>query len=347
MNLRNVLQVSPLIILAVAVWLVPSQASADDVDMAAVESARQDFIERMVSRHQFDADELIGILNDAQIDSRVLAAISRPAERVVPWHEYRLIFVTDERIAAGVDFWREHESLIHATAREYGVDPEILVAILGVETYFGRRMGSYRVLDSLATLAFAYPPRSAFFTSELENFLLLGQEESVDVFGAVGSYAGAMGAGQFIPSSYRAYAVDGSGNGRRDLWNDWQDIIASVSNYFRVHGWRAGQSVADQATRSSAAGDHRPSNGLDLDHTVQSLSELGYVFATDMPDSATAAVYAVDGVEGTEYWVGYHNFYVITRYNRSHMYALAVHELSQALREAHEAAGGRVAEVMR
>jgi membrane-bound lytic murein transglycosylase B len=347
MNLRNILQAPSLVLLVVSAWLLPCHLSANDVDMVAVNTAREAFVERMVSRHGFDADALHGILSDAQIDSRVLAAISRPAERVVPWHEYRLIFVTDERIAAGVDFWREHEALISATAREYGVDPEMLVSILGVETYFGRRMGTYRVLDSLYTLAFAYPPRSTFFTSELENFLLLGQEESVDVFNALGSYAGAMGAGQFISSSYRAYAVDGSGNGRRDLWNDWQDILASVANYFRVHGWRAGESVADQATRSARAGDHSPSNGLDLDQTVQSLSELGYVFATDMPGSAAAAVYAVDGVEGTEYWVGYHNFYVITRYNRSHMYALAVHELSQALREAFDMAAGRTAEVTR
>ncbi len=342
MTVSNVLRT---LLVAVLMLFIPGHAVAQ-VDMVAVDAARQEFIERMVSRHQFDRDRLAEILDDAQIDTRVLDAISRPAERVRPWHEYRLIFVTDERIDAGVQFWLEHQDLIAATAREYGVDAQMLVAILGVETYFGRRMGTYRVLDSLATLAFAYPPRSTFFTSELENFLLLGQEESVDVFGALGSYAGAMGAGQFIPSSYRAYAVDGSGNGRRDLWTDWPDILSSVANYFKVHGWRAGEPVADQATRSPRAADHQPANRLELDQSVDSLSELGYMFATEMPGSARAAVYALEGVDGTEYWVGYQNFYVITRYNRSHMYALAVHQLSEALLEAFQAAGGRSAGVL-
>jgi membrane-bound lytic murein transglycosylase B len=322
-----------------ACLLLAAQAAAD-VDQAAIDSARAAFVERMVSGHGFDRESLEETLARAQIDPRVLAAISRPAERVVPWHEYRNIFLTDARIDGGVAFWREHEATIRSASQAHGVDPEMIVAILGVESFFGQRMGSYRVLDALATLAFAYPPRSAFFTSELEHFLLLAREERVDPFEALGSYAGAMGAAQFISSSYRAYAVDGSGNGRRDLWSDWHDITHSIAHYFSVHGWRAGEPVADPATRAEGWNGHRPSNGLDLDHTVAALRELGYAFSSAQPDSSRAAVYALEGLnDTTEYWVGYHNFYVITRYNRSHMYALAVHQLSQALREAFEGSG--------
>jgi membrane-bound lytic murein transglycosylase B len=335
-------------IMMAVVLCFSTAAAVANYDREAVEAARASFIERMVAQHDFERDALTELLAQAEIDTRVLAAISRPAERVVPWHEYRLIFLTNERIRGGVEFWQAREAQIAAASREYGVDPEVLVAILGVETYFGRIMGNYRVLDSLATLAFAYPPRSPFFTSELENFLLLGREESVDVLSAMGSYAGAMGAGQFIPSSYRAYAVDGSGNGRRDLWSDWDDILGSVANYFKVHGWRAGEPVVAQATRSPRAADHRPSNRLELDQTVASLSELGYVFASDLPGNARAAVWSFDGGNNeTQYWVGYQNFYVITRYNRSPMYALAVYQLSQAILDAYRQAGGAVAGVGR
>ena len=169
--------------------------------------------------------------------------MSRPAERVVPWFEYRNIFMTEERIAAGVRFWTEHAATLEQVAERYGVAPEMIVAIVGIETYFGTRMGKYRVLDALATLAFAYPPRAAFFASELESFLLLTREEQVDPTAALGSYAGAMGAGQFIPSSYRAYAVDADADGKRDLWTDWDDVFGSVANYFAKHGWRTGEPV--------------------------------------------------------------------------------------------------------
>ena len=184
--------------------------------------------------------------------------MARPAERVVPWFEYRNIFLTEERIAAGVRFWSEHAATLEQVAERYGVAPEMIVAIVGIETYFGTRMGRYRVLDALATLAFAYPPRAAFFTSELEAFLLLTREEEVDPTAALGSYAGAMGAGQFIPSSYRAYAVDGDADGKRDLWTNWNDVFGSVANYFAKHGWRSrrarhGAGDAARALRGTGA----------------------------------------------------------------------------------------------
>lgn len=332
--IRNVAALTLVILLAAA---LPGTAAAAEYDTAAVEAARARFVERMATEHGFDRVPLEAMLEDASILDSVLEAISRPAERVVPWHEYREIFLNDARIAAGVDFWRTHVDLIAEMSDEHGVDEAMLLAILGVETLFGQRMGSYRVLDSLSTLAFAYPPRSAFFTSELEAFLLLSREEGEQFLEATGSYAGAMGAGQFIPSSYTAYAVDGDGDGRRDLWGNWPDVLASVANYLAVHGWRAGEPVAVRAARRDDFQGPEPDNRLGLDSTVGALREQGYEFATSLPDSAPATVMAFEsGRESPEYWIGFRNFEVITRYNRSTKYALAAYQLGEAIRSAHE-----------
>lgn len=297
------------------------------------EAARTAFIDKMVGTHGFDRAEVTKLIGAAVIDQTILDTMSRPAERVVPWFEYRNIFMTEARIAAGVKFWGEHAATLEQVAERYGVAPEMIVAIVGIETFFGTRMGRYRVLDALATLAFAYPPRATFFTSELESFLLLTREEQVDPTAALGSYAGAMGAGQFIPSSYRAYAVDGDADGKRDLWTDWDDVFGSVANYFAKHGWRTGEPVMESATRPDSFSGPEPRNALDLDGTVGSLTDLGYVFTTTLPTEAPAAAYSFEARGGgSEYWVGYHNFYVVTRYNRSTKYALAAHQLSQAIR---------------
>jgi membrane-bound lytic murein transglycosylase B len=314
------------------------------VDEEAVAAARVAFIERMVAKHGFDRDAIAATLTDVAIDVKVLEAISRPAERVVPWYEYRAIFLNPERIAAGVAFWRANEAAIDATTRRYEVQPELLLAIVGVESLFGQRMGRYRVLDALGTLAFAYPPRSAFFASELETFLLLARDDP-DMLGALGSYAGAMGAGQFIPSSYRAYAVDANGDGRRDLWADWEDILASVANYLEVHGWRAGEPVAAEAVKADSWSGSEPGQRVGLEATVGSLSEAGFLFATDLPVGSEAMVFALEhDPSSSEYWVGFHNFDVITRYNRSVKYALAAHQLSLAIRAAYEQEPASVAQ---
>ena len=296
-------------------------------------TARSAFVDRMVERHGFDRAELTALIDAAVIEQSILDAMARPAERVVPWFEYRNIFLTEERIAAGVRFWNEHAAALEEVSERYGVAPEMIVSIVGIETYFGTRMGRYRVLDALATLAFAYPPRASFFASELESFLLLTREEEVDPTAALGSYAGAMGAGQFIPSSYRAYAVDADADGRRDLWTNWNDVFGSVANYFSKHGWRTGEPVMEPATRPARFEGPEPRNSLDLDGTVGSVAELGYVFSTTLPSAAPAAAYSFEAQGGgSEYWVGYHNFHVVTRYNRSTKYALAAHQLSQAIR---------------
>lgn len=319
--------------LLLVLFVLTAPAVAQDYvwDPADVETRRDAFIDRIVATHGFERDELTAMLADTSIQQSALNAISRPAERVVPWYEYREIFLNEARIEAGAQFWYEHEDLVQATSERYGLEPEMMLAILGIESLFGERMGTYRVIDALSTLAFAYPPRADFFASELEAFLLIYHEESPAVIEGLGSYAGAMGAGQFIPSSYRAYAVDANDDGFRDLWSNWDDILGSISNYFAEHDWRHGEPVAIRAAQGSAAG-MAPHNRLDLDTTAGALRAEGYQFESDVDDDTPAMLVAVEGdAENTAYWVGLHNFRVITRYNRSVKYALAALELSEAI----------------
>ena len=308
-------------------FLVGQSALALDVDRPEI----RQFVDTMVEKHGFDRDALAETLRQAETQEAILTAISRPAEKTLAWHEYRNIFLTDERIRAGVDFWHEHGEVIAHIGEETGVSPEILVGIIGVETYFGRITGRYRVLDALATLAFDYPPRSTFFTRELEEFLLLVQEEDLDATVPTGSYAGAMGAPQFMPSSFRAYAVDSSDDGKRDIWENWQDVIGSVANYFVAHGWQPDKAVVARATLGSEWQGEPPPNTLSPSETVGSLSRQGVLFAADLPVEHKSQLLTLEGEDGTEHWVGFHNFFVITRYNRSVMYALAVHQLGQEI----------------
>jgi membrane-bound lytic murein transglycosylase B len=289
----------------------------------------EQYIAEVASTHGFKADELRTLLGGAQKKQSILDAISRPAERVVPWHEYRSRFLTSQRIAQGTQFSREQRTAL-AAAEARGVSASVILGILGVETSYGRNTGKFRVVDALSTLAFHYPPRAPFFRKELTEFLLLSRDERVDPASALGSYAGAMGAPQFIASSYRNYAVDGDGDGQRDLWRSWDDVIASVANYLAVHGWKAGEPVfvaaeADPTQLSSI------DNTLALNETVGSLKAKGVRFETTLPDSAPAMFIVAQGVDGPQYRVGFTNFYAITRYNRSAMYAMAVHELGTAV----------------
>lgn len=302
-------------------------AGAIDVERSDV----RNFIDTMVSRHEFDRGALEDTLRSAESQESILEAISRPAEKTKAWHEYRDIFITEKRIRAGAEFWREHHEALQRISEDTGVSREILVGIIGVETYFGRITGSYRVLDALATLAFDYPPRSRFFLGELEHFLLLVREEGIEATAATGSYAGAMGRPQFMPSSFRAYAVDSSDDGRRDIWENWQDVIGSVANYFVEHGWKRDQQVVVQASLSDTFSGDTSKNSLTPKETVNSLSRQGVLFSTDLPGDYKSQLLTLEGPDGDEYWVGFHNFFVITRYNRSVMYALAVHQLGQEI----------------
>ncbi len=314
-------------VLLLSIFVGGPAAEAIDVDDPDV----REFIDEMVSEHDYDRRSLEDILQKAEIRERILEAIARPAESTMEWHEYRDIFVTNERVKAGAEFWHDNSEEIQRISDETGVAPEILVGIIGVETYFGRITGNYRVLDALATLAFAYPPRANFFRSELEHFLLLVREEEMDATVATGSYAGAMGRPQFMPSSYRAYAVDSSADGKRDIWSDWSDVIGSVANYFVRHGWRPNNQVAARATLGKQWRGQPPENSLTPKETVTSLSHQGVLFVTDLPGDDKSQLITLQGENGEEHWVGFHNFFVITRYNRSVMYALAVLQLGQEI----------------
>jgi membrane-bound lytic murein transglycosylase B len=290
----------------------------------------QEFISELGAAEGFDTAYLESMLADSEVQQSILDAMSRPAEKVKPWHEYRAIFITPERINAGVVFLEEHQETLARIEAETGVPAEMILGIIGVESYFGRITGRHRVLDALATLGFDYPPRSKFFRSELGQAFLLAREENMDLLELQGSYAGAMGPPQFIPSSYRHYAVDGDGDGRRDLLSNWQDIMASVANYFVAHKWQAGQPVASLATIEEQATP--PINkGLKPQSTVGALSEAGVFFPTELDNDAVAGVWQLEGADGDEYWVGFRNLYVITRYNNSIMYALSAWELGNAI----------------
>ncbi len=312
-----------------AVAMAPAQADYTEHPRARA------FIERMASEHGFDRQRLKRFLATAERQESILEAMRRPAESK-PWHEYRPIFLTEDRIRRGVAFWREHEELLGRVAEEYGVAPEVIVAILGVETRYGAYTGRYPILDSLATLSFDYPPRADFFTSELEHFLLLTREEQVDPREAMGSYAGAMGMPQFISSSYRSYAVDFDDDGRRDLWTSEADVMGSVANYFARHGWQAGAPVAAPARLTGAepgTASRRPQKATG---TVGAFREQGVEVDAAIPDDQPAALLRLQADDGPRYWLTFPNFYVISRYNHSALYSMAVHQLSQAIREAHD-----------
>ena len=301
----------------------------------AFDTGRNDvaaFIDDMVAEHGYDRATLEKALGDAQSRDSILEAIARPAEKRLTWPEYRAIFVRPEKIEAGVTFWRQHAELIRQVAERTGVSEEMLVGIVGVETNFGQRTGGYRVIDALATLAFDYPPRAKFFRSQLEEYLLLVREEAMDPLSATGSYAGAMGRPQFMPGSYRAYAVDFDGDGQRDIWENWSDVLGSVANYFVEHRWQSGNEVAARARLSDNWNGPEPDNALKAKSTVGALRAGGITFDTTMPDDHPASLVVLDLGEGQrEYWVGFHNFFVVTRYNRNVMYALAVKQMGEAI----------------
>ncbi len=287
----------------------------------------QQFIDEMVEKHGFNRDELVSMLASAKKLDGVLEAISKPAEKVLTWKEYRPIFVTSKRIKGGNKFLKQHHETLQRAEKEYGVPAEIITAIIGVETYYGRLSGKTQVFDSLVTLGFDYPPRSRFFLSELEQFLLLTREEDVDVKDVRGSYAGAMGMPQFISSSYRHYAVDFDGDGKRDLWGNTEDVIGSVANYFKVHGWKSGGEVVIPARVNGQIEETR--NKLKPHTLISELSREGVYPQAHINNDEKATVITLHGKEGKEYWLGLDNFYVITRYNHSAMYAMAVYQLSQ------------------
>ena len=322
----------PCVLLA-ALALCPQTVLADNYsDQPQV----QTFIDMMVDKHGFEREELVVVFNEAQRREDILELMRKPAEKRLQWHEYRKIFLTPARTDGGVAFWKENAAVLSKAEAAFGVAPQIVVAIIGVETRYGSNTGRHRVLDALSTLAFDYPPRSKFFTGELEQYLILAREEDIDVVSTTGSYAGAMGYGQFIPSSYRNYAVDFDEDGKRDLWNNKMDIIGSVANYFNRHGWKAGNPVA---VRASVEGDQYKAIlelGYKPNTVLDALRHDGITPLQPMPDELVAALLSLEQKDGPEYWLAFNNFYTITRYNHSPLYAMAVYQLSEEIRGAYE-----------
>lgn len=290
------------------------------------------FIAEMVSKNGFSRAELTDWLEKAEKKQAILDAISRPAEQSKTWKEYRPIFMVPLRIENGVKFWRENSVELARAEKEFGVPAEIIVAIIGVETSYGRNMGGYNVIDALSTLAFDYPPRAPFFRSELENYFLLAREQKHNPLDFKGSYAGAMGYGQFMPSSYRKWAVDFSGDGFTDIWKTPSDAIGSVANYFTEHGWKTGEPVTVEAHAADNMQAPQLNSIVPPTMTVDQWREQGINPISWLPPTTRVIAFQFEGANGAEYWFGLQNFYTITRYNRSPMYAMAVYQLSQSIK---------------
>lgn len=297
----------------------------------------QTYLDEIAAEHRFSREELDAVFVEAERQQNVLDAISRPAERTLRWDEYQAIFVKPKNIEQGLEFWADNQAALDAAEQTYGVGAEYIVSIIGVETRWGRIMGKYRVIDSLSTLAFDYPPRARFFRGELTEFLLLAREEERSPLEFTGSYAGAMGYGQFIPSSFRAYAVDFDGDGARDIWTSRRDAIGSVANYFKRHGWQGTAPVIVKVDAGGEAIDAVANESLELRRSLAELGALGVALpdelTTRLDPNTKAGLFRMDLEDGAEYWVGLQDFYVITRYNHSRMYALAVHQLGQQIKE--------------
>ena len=303
------------------------------------ETKVQNFIDQMVSKHGFNRDELEKLFSQVKIKQEILNAISRPAEKSKPWYEYRNIFLKSRRIKHGIKFWKENQQVIDYAHEVYGVAPEIIVAIIGVETFYGTRQGSYRVMDALSTLGFKYPKRSQFFLGELEYFLLMSKEQGFDPLSKKGSYAGAMGMGQFIPSSYQSYAIDFDGDGIKNIWSNEADAIGSVANYFKRHGWQKDQPVADQISLnkdSVLSPKDACKRSCKPKLTVTDFKHKGVTGKLSVNDKTKAVLLALKQKTGMEYWLGYNNFYVISRYNHSTLYSMAVYQLSQEIKKGFE-----------
>ncbi len=307
-------------------FTLPAQADYGDHEDAPA------FVQRMTNQHGFTATEVRKILDEAEQQDKVLSAMKRPAEKALPWYKYRAIFMNRERIDRGVEFIQENRTTLQAAEEKYGVPAEIIVAIIGVETWYGRNTGGFRVLDALATLAFDYPRRADFFRSELEQYLLMCREEKINPGTPMGSYAGAMGLPQFMPSSFRGYAVDFNGNGQRDLWNENEDVIGSVANYLASRGWRRGEGIAGQVRGDTDAAEDFEFSRLEPLNRFTDITAAGVRVDIKGAPDAPAGVLELEGDDDDEYWVAFKNFFVITTYNRSAMYAMAVFQLSQAIK---------------
>jgi membrane-bound lytic murein transglycosylase B len=312
-----------------AVWC--AIAAAADAP-ATLRPQVETFIAEMVDKHGMAQAELRALMRQARLQRDILRAMSMQST-ARPWRQYRPLYVNPQRVAGGAKFWATHERLLARAEREFGVPAEIIVATIGVETVYGTYTGTHRVLDALTTLAFDFPRRADFFRDELEQFLLLARDRVLDPLSIRGSYAGAMGIPQFLPSSYQRYAIDFDGDGRKNLLDNVADAIGSVANYYRTFGWQEGRPIVVGAKVEGDGYAALAERGIEAAIDAATLKQSGVAPAQDIGEDPVAML-VLEGEAGNEYWLGLSNFYVITRYNRSVNYAMSVFQLAQEIRAA-------------
>lgn len=318
----------------VALWNVPPVSSQTRSQREAVQS----FVAEMADKHGFDRAELQEVFGDTRFRPRIVELMNKQTKRK-PWEDYRALFINSEKITGGRRFWRSNHAPLALASERYGVPAEIIVAVIGVETHYGRQTGRFKVLEALTTLAFDYPKRAPLFRRELEHYLLLAREESMSIETPLGSYAGAMGIAQFMPGSYRRYAVDFDGDGKRDLFGNATDAIGSVANYLTAHGWQRNEPVAAPAILEGPQAEPPfEASKLSTRYSLAELKRRGVTAPGAFPSTKRAIPLTLENSNGPEYWLGFDNFYVITRYNHSTYYAMAVYQLSQELRKDQEQA---------
>ena len=323
----------PFIFLLLLLNVVPFSAQAVKLDKGDYRY-REDveaFIEKIAATSDFSEQQLVELFSGVKHQRHLFERMDKPAEKL-EWYQYRKIFLTEKRISRGIDFWKQHRDLLQQVEQRYGVPAEFIVAIVGVETFYGAYKGKAPVFDTLVTFAFDYPKRAKFFTSELEHFLQLSATQKFDVRTVKGSYAGAMGMPQFIASSYRSYAVDFDGDGEVNLFDSLPDVLGSVANYFKRHGWEQGADVTHPLTLSNSNNISQIKAGVKPNYSWSDLSSAGFLSKRSLPQDASVALIKLQQQDGADYWAGEKNFYVITRYNHSELYAMAVYQLSQKIK---------------
>lgn len=320
--------------LLIIIWLCFSPLAAHADVPFEQRPEVQTFIKEMVKKHDFKKAELVSLFKGVKIRPKVMSSIKAPLEKK-PWHTYQILFVTEWRIREGVAFWKKYQDTLKRAEKTYGVPANIIVATIGVETKYGRNKGDYPVIDALTNIAFGDTPRAPYFRKELEQFLLLAREQHLDPRKVLGSYAGAIGQPQFMPSSYRHYAVNFSGSGKIDLSNNEVDVIGSIANYYSKHGWKSGQPIAVPASNQGGRYQLRFTRPRSI--SKSELIAAGYPVDDD---SLKYNLLTLEGHTGPEYWLAFHNFNVIKRYNVSDLYAMAVYQLSHYITDLREKTNG-------
>lgn len=320
--------------LIIAGLLYAATQTAFGVDSSAYPKLK-DLYRSVTAESSYTEAQLESLFANVELQPRIIEIMERPAESL-PWYKYRKIFLTEKNINNGVAFWRQHADVLQRAEREYGVPAEIIVATIGVETRYGSNTGGFKVIEALSTLGLDYPRRSKFFMKELQHFLLLSQEHKLDPLDVSGSYAGAIGYPQFMPSSYRAYAVDFDGSGQSDLYNSMVDAIGSVANYYSRHHWKMGQPVGVPATLTKDSANKMATKALKTNKTAGKLKKSGVHFDSEVASKTPAALLKLEGEAGPEYRVVFKNFFVITRYNTSQLYAMAIQLLSEKIRKQYQ-----------